>query len=216
MNINQFFRKIDRNICDYGFGILFKKTIAGILSPVFENRVYRIYGIDLDNFNVKRANKNRFTYKLLKISDTNLISQIEDLEEHLQGKVDEKIKKGSMCCVALAEDKVVAFNLVSFGEIYMPLIKHKKILKEDSAWSEQITTHKDWRKQGLGSEMRYRIFTELKNKGMKWLYGGTLKNNLGNLKLSSKVGLQFLVDIHYLKLFGIKKWRYKELANGFF
>jgi len=213
---NHVLKKLKRNIRDYGLFTTSKKAIAGIFSPFFEYKIYKIYGINLDDFEAKTNNKKGFTYKLLQMNDSSFINQIEEIEEHLRGTVAEKIKKGSLCCVALVEDEVVAFNLVSFGKIYMPLIKHKKTIRNDGAWSEQITTRKEWRKQGLGSEMRYRIFTELKKRGMRWLYGGTLKSNHGNLKLSSKVGFQFLVDIHYIKLFGIKKWRYKELANGFF
>ena len=59
------------------------------------------------------------------------------------------LKYGGLCVVALDGEKVAGFNLVSFNEVYIPLLELKKKFRKDQAWSEQITVSKDYRKQGL-------------------------------------------------------------------
>ena len=145
--------------------------------------------------------------------EVQLINQIEKMEEWLSGKIALKLKKGNVCLVALDEGKVAGFNLVNFGEVFIPLIKMKKFFNKNEAWSEQITVSKDYRGKGLATDLRYMVFNELKNKGIKRFYGGTLIDNQANLKLTRKVGLQELVDIHYFKLFFFKKWKYQPIRS---
>jgi L-amino acid N-acyltransferase YncA len=89
----------------------------------------------------------------------------------------------------------------------------EKELAPDEAWSEQITVSRDYRKNDLGSELRYRLFNELKRRGFRRICGGTLSNNVPNLALSRRVGFRGLVDVHYTKVFRDKKWDYKELTD---
>ena len=58
-----------------------------------------------------------------------------------------------------------------------------------------------------------KAFAELKNRGVKKVYGGTLRSNEPNLRLSSKVGFKELTDIHYTNFLGHKRWRQKEIRK---
>ncbi len=211
-----FLRKTLRNINDYGFLYTLKRGIFYLLTPIYEKKVYKVYRIELKSFQQETSGNSRFSFKLIEHNDTELIKQIESMEEWLSGKLVSKLKDKSLCMAALDKEKVAAFNLIDFGEIYIPLIKQKKILEKEEAWSEQITVHRKYRKMGLATELRYRVMAELKERGIIRLYGGTLKHNQAMLKLSRKLGFREIVDIHYRKLFFIKKWDYREKTNEHF
>ena len=206
-------RKIQRNKEDLGISLALKKGGLYLLKPIYENRIYRIYGIDLERFNPLPYADNGLISKIINASDTQLISQIEKMEEWLSGKIMPKLTQGGLCIVALDGDKVSGFNLISFGVLFIPLIKMKKFFNKNEAWSEQITVSKDYRGRGLATDLRYMVFKELKNKGIERFYGGTLIDNQANLKLTRKVGLQELVDIHYFKLFLFEKWKYQPIRD---
>jgi GNAT superfamily N-acetyltransferase len=213
MNLSILLRKIQRNREDFGSWCTLKKGIFYFLKPIHEKRVYRIYGISLDRVKPIPYAENGLILKTINASDTQLISQIEKMEEWLSGEILLKLKKGGVCFVALDGDKVAGFNLINFGEVFIPLIKMKKIFKKDEAWSEQITVNKDYRGRGLATQLRFRVFIELKKKGIKRFYGGTLIDNEPNLKLTRKVGFQQLVDVHFSKLFLFKKWKYEAIRS---
>ncbi|MHA2052198.1 MAG: N-acetyltransferase family protein [Candidatus Hodarchaeales archaeon] len=190
-----------------------KNGIFYLISKFYENRIYRIYRIDLSQFSPKPLEHTEFCFELLKSNnlDINIIRQIEKMEEWLKYKLESRFKSGCICLVASDNGKVIGFNLVAFNEVFIPLISMKKKLKPHSAWSEQISVHKNYRGKGLGVQLRYRILTELHKSGIKTFYGGTLINNIPNLMLTRKIGFEEFVDVHYFKLFNNKRWRYKRI-----
>jgi len=204
-------RKIIRNVEDYGMLISLKKSLSYPLKPFYENRVYRIYKIELENTEVRKVDRKDFTFKIVNSKDSIIIKQIESMEEWLHGKLGTGLEKQKMCLVALDKEKVAGFNLISFGEVFIPLLKYNKIFASDEAWSEQITVHKNYRRKGLATDLRRRIFLELKKKGIKKLYGGSLKRNKIALRLARKVGFENLIDMHFIKFCWYKKHRCKEL-----
>jgi GNAT superfamily N-acetyltransferase len=205
-------KKVMRNVQDYGLLITFKKTLTYLLMPIYENRLYRVYGINLDNFKPKQIENKRFVFKILEKRDKILIKQIEEMEEWLQDKLDSKLDERALCLVVTDRDKVAGFNLVSFRKTYLPLLKMNKTLKNDEAWSDQITIKREYRRNGLGIQLRYRIFNELKKRGIKRFWGASLALNKSNLELAGKAGFEVLMDIRYVKILGFKNWYLK--AHG--
>lgn len=198
---------------DYGVLIASRKALSYLFRAVYEHRVYRIYGIDLGDYQPREFGNRGFEFRIIDRNANGIIRQIEEMEEWLQGQIKERLGKGSLCLVALDGDRVAGFNLVSFNKVPVPLIGTEKDLQPDEAWSEQITVHKDYRKNNLGSELRRRIFGELKSRGFQRLCGGTLLNNVANLALSKKAGFRELTDIHYTKIVHVKRWNYKEVGH---
>lgn len=211
-----FLKKTRRNINDYGLFYTLIRGIFYLFTPIYERKVYKVYKLELKSFQQETSGNSRFSFKLIEHDDTEVIKQIESMEEWLSGKLVPKLKEKCLCMVALDNEKVAAFNLIGFDEIYIPLIKLKKALKKDEAWSEQITVHRKYRKMGLATELRCKVIEELKNMGTTSLYGGTLKTNKAMLNLSRKLGFRDIVDIHYHKLFFMKKWDYREKTNEHF
>ncbi len=135
------------------------------------------------------------------------------MAEWMRGELVDKIASGSLCLVILDENKVAGFNLITFGGVFIPLIKLKRVFHQHDAWSEHIAVHKNYRRRGLATQLRYRIFDELRRRGYKKLYGGTLVSNKPSLKLAHKLGFKEIADIRYLKILDSKSWRFNRIRR---
>ncbi len=205
-------RKVRRNFEDQGIGTVVQRAIAFALSPVYEQRTYRLYRINLRAYSQQHSSGlEEIEFRLLSPADTEAIREIEHLSEWLRGTLASRIEKGAICLAAIENGRVSGFNLISFGDVAMPLIHLNRRFRRDEAWSEQISVSKDFRKKGLGAELRYRIFEELRKRGYRKLYGGALIDNAPSLKLARRVGFQEFVDIQYRRLLGWSRWIYKRV-----
>lgn len=213
MDIKIIKRKFQRNLVDYGSAAALKKGFLYLLKNIYINRVYRIYRIKLSTHQKKSIENNDFVFKKIDVNDTNIIQQIEKLEEWLTGALAGKLAERSICIAALDGETVAGFNVVSYGEVYIPLINQSRTFKKGHAWSDQVTVNPKYRRRGLGSSLRFKIFQELKSRGFSKLYGGTLLPNEANLRLSRKVGLIEIVDVKYLKIANRQSWQYKRVRN---
>jgi GNAT superfamily N-acetyltransferase len=157
--------------------------------------------------------ENHFTFKILTSQNLDMISQIENIAEWLRGRLTEAVAAGLVCLVALDGDEVAGFNLINFDDATLVLVNLKKKLRSGIAWSEHIAVKKEFRKTGLGSQLRFRIFQELKRRGIRRLYGGTLRSNTASLALTRSVGFREIGDIHYRKFFFFEKWWYKRVRG---
>jgi len=206
-------KKVLRNLNDYSFSVTLRKIISYLIQPVYENRTYRIYRFDLENLQEIPSRESVFVFKIIDENDTSIIRQIEDIEEWLKGKVASRLEAGGLCLVALDGEGVVGFNLVSLRAGCIPLIGLRRDLRENEVWSDQITVSKNYRGKGLGSALRYRIFKELKERGIKRIYGGTQISNLASLNLARKVGFKEIADVQYCKILNKRSLRFKRIKN---
>ncbi len=150
--MNVLLKKFKRNLSDYGFLIAVKKMITYPFEKVYKRKDYLIYKKDLRRYVPNEKTNPAFEYKFYESQNINenVVKQILAMEEWLADKMKFLLEHGGLCLVALDKDKVAGFNLVSFNEVYMPLLEMKKKFRKDQAWSEQITVSKDYRKQGIG------------------------------------------------------------------
>lgn len=214
MNLPLFVRKFQRNLEDYGWSITLRKGLGYLFKAVYAHQVYRIYRIDLTKPHAPvEPDGHGLIFRILDPDDDRAIVQIENVHEWLRGGLKETIKSGALCLTAFDGEFVAGFNLIGFGEVFMPLVNKKRSFAKAHAWSEQIAVHKDFRQKGLGAQLRYRIFDELRRRGFKRLYGGALTSNLASLKLARKVGFREIVDLHYIQIFGHDTWRYKRVKQ---
>jgi len=204
--------KIYRNFQDYGLGITLQKTLAYLLRSIYFQQVYRIYSIRLDAFRSPvELDNHKFIFKILTPQNVEMIAQVENIAEWMRGQLTEAISSGQLCLVALDGDRVAGFNLINFNQATLVLVNLQKKLRKGFAWSEHIAVKKEFRKSGLGSQLRFRIFQELKKRGIRRLYGGTLQSNVASLSLSKSVGFKQISDIHYRKILSFEKWRYERV-----
>lgn len=207
------FRRMARNVRDYGLATTLKKTLSYLLGPIFGRRVYRIYRIDLSAFEIEVPDDSRFIYRFIDKNDTRTMRQIEDVAEWLEGCLAGKLANGSLCLVASDESVLAGFNLVSFGHVYIPLLRRHRLFRDGEAWSEDIMVCKEYRRIGLASILRNRIFSELRRRGIKRFYGGTLISNTAALSLTRKVGFREIADAGYLRLMAFSRVRFRR-ARG--
>lgn len=207
-------QKVRRNVEDYGYWVAAKKSFRYLLKKVFYQQSYIIYRIDLSRTSeVPKSVQGEFTFKIVKFDDCSEIQQIEDLAEWLRGGVRNKIASGDLCLVALRNGRVAGFNLITFGKVYIPLINLNRTFRFKEAWSEHIAVRSEFRKEGLASGLRYRIFQELRQGGIKRFYGGTVSSNLASLKLVHRVGFREIVAVKYTRILGWKNWRYRRVRT---
>ena len=205
-------RKVERNLQDHGLKTTLSKTIAYLFKFAFEHRVYRLYRIDLLKDKTEPPSElEGVEFRFLDASDEAAIGQIEGNSEWLKGTVKQRLAAGAICVAAFEGGQLAGFNLVSFGNVFMPLVQIRRAFREGEAWSEQIATVKNFRKKGLASQLRYRIFEELRRRGYRKLYGGALDDNLPSLKLAQRVGFREFVDVHYTRVLTFNWWRYVRL-----
>lgn len=207
-------RRVQRNVEDYGWCVATGKVLAALLKLIYFHQVFRIYGIDLETAQPHtELGSYDFTFKIITAKDEPEIEQIEDLAEWLKGKLADRIASGDLCLAALDQHKVVGFNLITSGQVFIPLINIKRTFRQREAWSEHIAVQKDYRRMKLACQLRYRIFEELKKRGIRTLYGGTLSSNLASLKLTRRVGFRELVDLHYIKILNVETWRFRRVRK---
>jgi RimJ/RimL family protein N-acetyltransferase len=208
------FRKIQRNLQDYGLGITVRKALMYFVRWLYFARDYRIYRADLGALSLPTLVIGSLVYRWITHEDVDLIRQIEAMEEWLLGKVAPKLTAGGLCLIAADGDKLAGFNLVGFGHLHLYAIRMYRTFRPDCAWSEQISVSPDFRGQGVASELRHRVFAELRRRGIKRFYGGTMTDNTASLKLARRVGFREIVDIRFRKRFGIPSWRYVKLQRS--
>ena len=192
-------KKVRRNLSDYGFGETLRKALSSLLGSVYLERTYRIYRRDLRTGKFGEEVPPGIDLRVIGAGDAAAIKDIENMEEWLQGAVKERLSRG-LCVAAFDGERVAGFNLVAFDEVYIPLLNMTRRLRPGHAWSEQITVAKEYRKGGLATALRHRVFSELQQRGFRFLYGGTLLTNIASLKSASKVGFRFLADVRYRKV----------------
>jgi len=206
-----FVRKLRRNVQDYGCRVTIRKSAAYLASPIYERTVYRIYAIDLRAAPLaRRADTRGIDYSVLNGNNDRMIDQIEDWAEWLRGELKARLAAGAVCVVASRGERLAGFNLVAPGEVHIPLLKLTRTFRQGTAWSEHIAVGRDFRGQGIATELRLRIFEALRRRGIKKLYGGTLASNTPALGLARKLGFRELADVTYTGFLGRRKWTYRR------
>ena len=206
--------KVLRNLEDYGWQTALRKSLAYLARAIYYRQAYRIYRVNLDAVKLPEpSNPHHFTFKFLTVQNVGMIAEVENIAEWLRGKFKRKIAAGQLCLVALDGDKIAGFNLIDLTQATLLLVNLKKKLRPGVAWSEHIAVKKEFRRTGLGSQLRFRIFEELRKRGYHKLYGGTLPSNIASLSLTRSVGFTEIGDVHYRKFISFEKWRYKRVRR---
>ena len=213
-NIPLLVAKFRRNARDYGIGVALRKSVKYLFACVYEKKRYRIYAIDFTRAERRPPKPDDFAYRMVLPGDKDIIRQIEDMEEWLRERVAPMLGKGGVCIAAMDGGKVAGFNLVSFGDVYMIFVKKRRRFRKGEAWSEQITVNKAYRGKSLGSTLRLRMFDELRGRGIRKFYGGTMPDNEANLRLTRKVGFRELFDNEDRNIISMKSWEYRKIPRS--
>jgi GNAT superfamily N-acetyltransferase len=208
-------RKLRRNLEDYGWPRTAKRVVAHLAKVFYFQQVYRIYRITLDpDARDERFAESEFSFMTLSAQDAKTIAAIEEIAEWLRGRLRQKIASGQLCLVATTDDgRVAGFNLINFGEWLLDPINLRRKVRKGSAWSEHIAVTKPFRRRSVGSQLRCKVFDELRERRIRRLYGGTPRSNKASLRLASAVGFKEISDIHYRKILWFESWRFKRVPK---
>ncbi|MEW6749458.1 MAG: GNAT family N-acetyltransferase [Candidatus Latescibacterota bacterium] len=204
-------RRLRRNLRDYGRWVTLRKAAAQLFSAVYLARDLRIYRMDLCWWEPQVAaaagETGSLEYRFVGPQEEAIIRQIETMEEWLQDTVERRLQQGALCLAALERGTLAGFNLVSFGQVHIPLLRCTRRFRPDQAWSEQISVDPRYRGQGTATQLRYRVFAELQRRGVRFFYGGTLAYNAASLALARKVGFRQIAEVRYRRLLHRPRWR---------
>jgi len=206
-------RKIERNWQDHGLRAVLRKGLAYLIKPLCERRTYRLYKIDLRQLTAEPGELEGISFRFLTVQDTAAIHEIESYSEWLRGTVRDRLQSNALCIGAFENGTIAGFNLVSFGDAYMPLVRMRRRFRHGEAWSEQIAVMRDCRRKGLGTHLRLRIFRELARRGFRKLYGGALVDNVPSLEFAQRVGFREFVDIGYSRLLFWSSRKYQRVKK---
>jgi len=209
-------RKFKRNLNDYGFFIAVKKMFLYPLTDIYKKKDIYVYKKDLIQYEPVEKSNPSFKYVFFKKENMtkDVFNQVLVIEEWLIDKLDFILDNQGICLAAMDGEAVAGFNLVSFNEVYIPLVELTRTFRKNQAWSEQITVRKEYRKKGLGSILRYKMFNELKARGNKSLYGSTMTDNISNIELSKKVGFEIFAKISFRRLLNRKKYSFEKVYSN--
>jgi GNAT superfamily N-acetyltransferase len=207
-------RKFERNLQDHGLGTALTKSFAYVWKILYQHSAYRLYKINLrDEETELPFEVERVEFRFIDERDENAVAEIEDNSEWLSGTLKQRLTSGALCLAAFENGRLAGFNLVSFGDVFMPLVNLSRTFRRDEAWSEQIATVKSFRKKGLASQLRYRVFEELRRRGIRKFYGGALTDNVASLRLARRVGFHEFVEVRYTRVLQFQKWQYVKVQN---
>jgi len=211
--LNIFVKKFKRNLTDYGFLIAVKKMILFPFTDIYKKKDIYVYKKDLTKYEPVEKTNPAFEYVFFEKNNIteSVSNQLIAIEEWLFDKLNLILDNQGICLAAMDGDTVAGFNLVSFNEIYIPLVELKRTFRKNQAWSEQISVKKVYRKKGLGSILRYKMFNELKARGNKSLYGSTMTDNISNIELSKKVGFEIFAKIGFKRLLNRKNYTFEKV-----
>jgi hypothetical protein len=85
------------------------------------------------------------------------------------------------------------------------LLYLKVLLENDEAFSEQITVHKKYRRKGVGTQIRFMAYMELKKKGINKIYSSASINKIASIRSIEKVGGKKIGRFFYQNVFQSKQ-----------
>jgi GNAT superfamily N-acetyltransferase len=216
MDINQVYKKLNRNIKDYGLVASIKKSCPYIFRTIYDNRSWFVTKVDFAIGNTLRNPLNSFDFRLIQENDSEIIGEIENLEEWLKGKVGEMLSDNHMCVVAFDRDRLIGFYLGGFKEHLIPNTKVKLLLNKNEALGVQITVKKDYRGAGLATDLRRTFYKEVQAIGIKKVFGYVATHNKSSLNSAKKVQATVLGILSYSRVLNHNRLVYQKFAQADF
>ncbi len=199
------------------FGI--KHTLRRILEEVLLGRFYLsrqfiIYDKQLTELDRLRLQNPDLEFSFISENSYEIIQQIEELSGFPREIVSKKLMDGSECLVARDNNKLVGFNLVSYGNVHIPSLDLHLMLAGSEAWSEQITISLPYRRSGVASDLRHIMFHHLSNKEYTKLTGGYVPFNQGSGMLAKELGFVEREKVTFVKILKWKKYSVQRLSGS--
>ena len=136
-----------------------------------------------------KLNNPHFEFSFLSSNDNGLAEQIEKLSGISRDLVLEKVRNGGECIIARNSDGLAGFNLISTGDrVHILYLDAFLSLSKSEVWGEQITVLPQYRRSGVATDIRYKLFERLLKRGYTKLIGGDVPFNKKSGLLAKKLG----------------------------
>jgi len=153
-------------------------------------------------------------FRVIEPSESWIIHQIEEMEEWLKGTLKKRLETNCLCIVVFDGERVVGFNYVSIGEGNIPLLKLKVLSGPKEAWLLHNSISREYRRQGLSSQLRSHCNQELKTRGIQRLYSAIQEGNVASLQMAKKFSARLLARAEYKRFLWMRRLKCgKYLTN---
>jgi hypothetical protein len=182
-----------------------------MLKKLFLFRNFIIYDKDLTKLNNVRLQNPKLKFSFISEDNPEILEELEEISGFSRDLIMERLQTGSDCLVAMEGNKVVGFNMVSFGNVYIHYLEQYMNLLESEAWNEQISVSNQYRYQGIAADLRNVMFKHLKEKDYARCIGGTLQINVKARMLARRTGFIEREKVTFIRMLKRKKYYSQKL-----
>jgi len=196
-------RKLYRYFREEGGESFLTRAASDILSPIYKNE-----GISNEKGKFENVIKEQINVRMALSED---IDELEKIMYQGRSEIEKRFKRGNRCFIACIGTKIVHYTWVSFNKEYLTSINKWIELAEDEAYIYNVRTLSDFRGQGIFQFVLISLCNQLRMDGYKKILSSVLSDNLPSQKAFEKSGFVKSKEISYLRVFGYKRYDFKEL-----
>ncbi len=118
--------------------------------------------------------------------------------------------KGDRRCYYLASStEITCYGWVSFGSEYVGELERTFHLQDEEAYIWDCLTMPAWRGQRMYTALLSHILFQLYEEGVPRIWIGASRQNLPSIKGIASAGFQHVLDLGYMRLFGLTLLRFR-------
>jgi GNAT superfamily N-acetyltransferase len=129
-------------------------------------------------------------------------------ETHKLEALSRRLDEGHRCFLAKRYDRIAAINWVSFNSGCVLFGRERELfffpLDDRCAFTYDLYTYSEYRRQGIGLQLKKVQFEWLRKMGMKYVYTFILLSNTASLRIHYKIGS---IPERLIYCYGIKNWK---------
>jgi len=209
------FRRIRRNLEDYGLGITCRKCLTyGLIHPIYRRTTCLVYRSKLSlQSELMAPEPGTFSFRSLEPFNEKALAVVEQQTEWLRGNLSHRLAQGGLCIGALDGENLAGFNLVNLETLRIPLINLERPLRKGRAWSEQITILPQYRHKGLAVALRNVVARELHDRGIEFFYGAAVVPNPASVRLARSAGFDPVGTVTYIRFLARERYVLHRLRS---
>jgi ribosomal protein S18 acetylase RimI-like enzyme len=137
------------------------------------------------------------------------ILKLGRLKKFVGGKAEERLKAGHLCFLSEKNGDIVSYTWVCFNEAFVDELERRIRIGSDSAYRYDDYTVPKFRGMGILPAVLLTASDYLFQSGIKEIYDLVESNNHPSLRVYLKIGSRKLGEITFIRLFNLRRYRYK-------
>ena len=206
-------KKLYRYFREEGSGGFLTRALNDILSPIYKSKKVIFYKNENTANEIGKNSNGRREQIKVRMALPEDIDELEQIMYQDRFEIKKRFKRGNRCFVACIGTRIVHYTWVSFYKEYLPSINKWIELAEDEAYVYNVRTLSDFRGQGIFPFVLASICGQLRKDGYKRILASIQSDNIPSQKAFEKAGFKKTQEISFLRILGLKKYRYNDLTN---